>query len=360
MGPTQRRLPHRSRKNFRLLALTLALPFLVCVLYFAWRFAAGLPLLSRASVTAASLADLVEKEAIDAPAIRREGRVLHIETAEDPEVLARRITRRIRGSRFTRSGASVLITRESDATKIEITRFRGEDSGAGLVGVDDGRPKAGSIVLILDDIGFERQPLAEVVELDPNLNFAVLPNATETATAVAFLHSRGVELLCHLPMEPEEYPRISPGPDSILTAMTDERIREVTRRSLRAVPGARGVNNHMGSLATADARVMRDVLEALPEGLYFIDSRTTPRSVAEHTAELMGRPTASRDVFLDPERTEVAIRKQIDRLAGIASSRGHAIAIGHLYPETVSVLREEIPRLRKKGFRFVRASEVVN
>ena len=217
----------------------------------------------------------------------------------------------------------------------------------------------GDIVLILDDVGFDHQPLSEAMTIDPNVNFAVLPNGKRSSDFAATLHGRGFELLCHLPMEPEGFPRISPGTGAVLTTMSDAEIARTTRTNIDAIPFARGVNNHMGSRATADRRVMTDVLGALPKGMYFIDSRTTGSSVAGTVAHSLSVKTASRSVFLDDEKDEAAIRRQLGELSKAASSHGVAIGIGHMYPSTIKVLTEDAPALRAKGFRFRRASAVV-
>jgi polysaccharide deacetylase 2 family uncharacterized protein YibQ len=217
----------------------------------------------------------------------------------------------------------------------------------------------GDIVLILDDVGFDHQPLMTAMAIDPNVNFAVLPNGKRSTEFAATLHDRGFELLCHLPMEPEGFPRISPGDGAVLMSMSDAEISKTTRTNIEAIPFARGVNNHMGSRATADRRVMTEVLGALPKGMYFIDSRTTGSSIAGSVAHSMRVKTASRNVFLDDVQDVAAIRKQLDELAQTAASKGVAIGIGHMHPATMQVLTEEAPRLRAKGFWFVRASSVV-
>jgi len=217
----------------------------------------------------------------------------------------------------------------------------------------------GNIVLILDDVGFDHQPLATAMAIDPNVNFAVLPNGKRSTEFAATLHDRGFELLCHLPMEPEGFPRISPGDGAVLTSMSDAEIGKTTRTNIEAIPFARGVNNHMGSRATTDRRVMTDVLAAFPKGMYFIDSRTTGSSIAGTVAHSMRVKTASRNVFLDDVQDVAAIRKQVDELAQTAASHGTAIGIGHMHPTTMQVLTEQAPRLRAEGFRFVRASSVV-
>jgi polysaccharide deacetylase 2 family uncharacterized protein YibQ len=221
-------------------------------------------------------------------------------------------------------------------------------------------PAQASIVLILDDVGFDHQPIDAAMQIDPNLNFSILPNAARAEEFAQKLHARGFEVLCHLPMEPVDYPRLSPGPNAIMTSMSGQEIARATRDAIAAIPHARGVNNHMGSRATRDRRVMTTVLSALPKGLYFIDSKTTRGSIAENVAREMKIPTIGRDVFLDGVQEEQAVRQRLGELVAVATERGSAVGIGHLYPVTVKVLKEEIPHLRTRGVRFVRASTAVD
>jgi uncharacterized protein len=215
------------------------------------------------------------------------------------------------------------------------------------------------IVIIIDDVGFDNQHIERAMAIDPNLNFAVLPNSTRGTEVAERLNARGFEILCHLPMEPESS-AISPGRNAVLTSMSDREIADATRENIAAVPHARGVNNHMGSLATKDRRVMMDVMRALPAGMYFIDSRTVGHSIAEDVARQMKVKTAGRQVFLDDVQTEFSVRKQLAALSAAAKSKGVAIGIGHPHDVTLRVLAQEVPQLRARGFRFVRASEVVN
>jgi polysaccharide deacetylase 2 family uncharacterized protein YibQ len=221
-------------------------------------------------------------------------------------------------------------------------------------------PRRADIVLILDDVGFDRQPLAPAMAIDPNVNFAVLPNSRNARQVAAALHARGFEVLCHLPMEPEGYPAVSPGDGAVLITMSDAEIALATRANIGSVPFARGVNNHMGSRATADRRVMTSVLGALPDGMYFIDSKTTGNSVAGALAHSMHVKTASRSVFLDDIQSETEIRRQLASLTDAAEEHGVAVGIGHMYPSTIKVLGDAAPSLRARGVRFVRASAVVD
>lgn len=219
------------------------------------------------------------------------------------------------------------------------------------------RARGGDIVLIIDDLGFDGQPLDKLMALDPNLNCSILPNGTRATEFAERLHARGFEVLCHLPMQP--IGREAPGRNAILTSMDDEEIARLTRENVEAIPYARGVNNHMGSLATSDRRVMKSVIGALPAGMYFVDSRTAGGSIAAQVAREMNVRTATRNVFLDDVATEASVRRQLAALATAAETHGTAIGIGHPHPVTLRVLQEELPALRERGFRFVRASSVV-
>lgn len=215
------------------------------------------------------------------------------------------------------------------------------------------------IALILDDAGFKEEPLRELARLGIPLSFAILPNAPNAKSVAELANDRGFEVLCHLPLEPVGT-AASPGKGAITTSMGDAEIFELAKRSIRSIPHAVGVNNHMGSRATADRRTMGQVLAAVREtGTYFVDSRTTASSVGATMAHELNVRTASRDVFLDDDDSIESVRRQLRLLVTVAEKRGSAIGIGHLYPSTIRVLKEELPAIRKRGFEFVLASELV-
>jgi uncharacterized protein len=222
--------------------------------------------------------------------------------------------------------------------------------------------EVGRIVLILDDVGYDHAATERAAALPATINFAVIPGTPHAKRSAEFLAARGFEILCHLPMEPVGYPKVSPGNGAILLALSDEEIRRRTTAMFRQIPHAIGVNNHMGSAATADARVMKNVLEAVrDEGVFFVDSRTSGRSLGHRMAVDLGIPSAGRDVFLDDDASVEAIRGQVQRLAKLASaSDGVIVAIGHLYPSTLQVLSEEIPKLRAAGYTFLPVSAGVS
>ncbi len=211
------------------------------------------------------------------------------------------------------------------------------------------------IAVLIDDLGARLGDAERLLAIGVPLSFAVLPYEPETKAVAALVAARGGELLCHLPMAPEGSE--DPGPGALTEGMSAGEVARRTRAAIEAVPGAVGVNNHMGSRLTAEAPTMRAVLGVVAErGLFFVDSRTTPDSVAEQIARELGLPTAARDVFLDAGVDAPSIGAELDRLLALARERGAAIAIAHPHRATLELLERELPRLKARGFELVPVS----
>ena len=218
----------------------------------------------------------------------------------------------------------------------------------------------GLAAIVIDDLGNELGPAERIASWKVPVAGAVLPGVAYSAAAARALARGGKEVLLHLPMEPAGYPKVRPGPGVILRSQSDAEIVRTLESDLATVPGVVGVNNHMGSAATADPRVMRVVAGVLSDrGLFFLDSRTTDATVAERTAEEASVPAVSRRVFLDDVETEEAVSRQLAELVRRAQEEGSAVAIGHPYPATLTVLEREMPGLAARGVRLVRVGELV-
>ena len=137
------------------------------------------------------------------------------------------------------------------------------------------------------------------IALPVPLTLSVLPHVHAATQIANEAHNAGKGVMLHLPMEPLS--GVYPGPGEVTTSMTDAQVTAQVQDDLEQVPLAQGVNNHEGSKASADPRVMRDVMQVLTQhgNLFFIDSRTNAASVGAQAASAAGIPTASRDVFLD-------------------------------------------------------------
>jgi polysaccharide deacetylase 2 family uncharacterized protein YibQ len=219
----------------------------------------------------------------------------------------------------------------------------------------DGRP---AIAVVVDDLGLNRRGTAALNQLKGPLTLSFLPYAGALEEQARAGRAAGHELLLHMPMEPTGHEW--PGPNALLSTLAPHDLVARLRAQLASFPGFVGVNNHMGSLLTAEQAPMALVMAELrSRGLLFLDSRTTAQSVAGDEAQRAGVAHAARDVFLDNDLDLASIRRQLALTERIARRRGSAVAIGHPHDATIEALRGWLPSLERRGFVLVPVSSIV-
>lgn len=216
------------------------------------------------------------------------------------------------------------------------------------------------LAIIVDDLGYDQSAAHNVLALPFHLTVSVIPHLPFSAEVAEDAFRRGDEVMLHLPMQ--SIPSAAQQERIELRAGMDaQQVQSTLAGMLETVPHAVGVNNHEGSLATADLPLMRELMPDLRErGLFFVDSRTTAATVAYNAAEEAGVRAASRKVFLDDTATVSAVRAQLEAAARDAQRSGSAIAIGHPHPATIAALAETLPQLKARGIRLVFASALVH
>jgi len=223
-----------------------------------------------------------------------------------------------------------------------------------------GKPRRHRVAIIFDDAGYGIKAAQEVEAIGRPVTISVLPRLPFSTQIAEEAPQHGMQVILHLPVQPDNR-SIALGPGGITVDMADDEIRQTVNDDLATVPSAVGANNHMGSLGTADPRVMRAVMDVMKtRHLFFVDSMTSSRSVAAKVAREMGVPTAVRAVFLDNEDNEEYVRGQFRALIAIAQSRGDAIAIGHVGKVTARVLVSMLPEFDEAGIQLVRVSDLVH
>lgn len=215
------------------------------------------------------------------------------------------------------------------------------------------------VSIIIDDLGNERLAGIAALELPGSVSYAFLPGTPYARVLAELAHRLEREVLLHVPMEPADGRPLGPG--GLLHSMDQASVVKSLLHSLHAVPHIAGVSNHMGSLLTARAHSMRWIMDTIRDfgDLYFVDSRTTPSSVAQAVALERGLRTIARDVFLDDDRSPDAILAQFHHLIAHAKKRGSALGIGHPYPETLEILGAILPQIEELGVRLVPVSTLV-
>ena len=217
-----------------------------------------------------------------------------------------------------------------------------------------------AVAIIIDDLGYRLKDGYKAVNLPGRVACAVIPNSPHAKAMAEAAHGKGKEVLLHLPMQSTD-PERRVGDEGITMETTRAGVGRVLSRALTTVPFAAGVNNHMGSLITRHPGHMTWLMQELnAQDLFFVDSVTTGSSVALSMALEQGVAATARDVFIDRENaSEREIGAQLSRAFDLAQRQGHALVIGHPFPETMAVLEREWRRLDKRGIRLVSVRELI-
>ncbi len=219
--------------------------------------------------------------------------------------------------------------------------------------------KAGLLSVIIDDAGYSLSELQAFLDLPVPLTISVLPNLPHSTESARRILAAGKELILHCPMEPTGGE--NPGPGALYTGESTARTIQLLDAAFASVPGAMGMNNHMGSKATADPALMGDVIGYLKRhGLLFIDSRTTAETVGAQIARERGVRGTQRDVFIDDITTDAEIAAAFEKGVSEAHTRGTAVLIGHVQNRgVIDILRAGAADAAAQGARFARLTDVI-
>ncbi len=221
-------------------------------------------------------------------------------------------------------------------------------------------PTRARVAIIMDDLGQDMHSARTLLNIDLAVTFAIIPQNEKAPRVAALAHQAGREVLVHIPMEPKGYPAMNPGADALFVKLPAEEVRRRFQGYLKRVPHAVGGNNHMGSQFTQNREQMAVVIEEMRKaGLFFVDSRTSGKSVAFDVARAAGVPAAGRDVFLDNVQKEELIAQEIRKLVRLAIKKGQAVGICHPYPQTMAALRREAGYIRSQGVEVVPVSQLL-
>ena len=217
------------------------------------------------------------------------------------------------------------------------------------------------VALIMDDMGYSLDAIYDILSLQEPITVAIIPFSPLEEQTAQLAHQNGIEILLHLPLESINNTEANNGIEGMISSdMSEEEIIAMVERDLDQVPYISGVNNHMGSKITPNESLMYTILQRLKQrNLFFVDSRTTGRSVAYDVALRLDIPTAQRHVFLDNELDEDTIRDKLIELFTLAQKTGEAVGICHPLPETLKVLKEYFRLAKEYDVKPVFVSEVV-
>ena len=212
-------------------------------------------------------------------------------------------------------------------------------------------PYAGNLTFVFDDAGHNLDQLEYFLRLPFPCTIAVLPGLRYSSEAARRIRKAGKQVILHQPMQSVDL-HINPGPGAVTPGLSAEQIKNIVRKNLEEIWPAAGMNNHEGSLMTADEAAMSAVLDVVAEKhIFFLDSRTTAQSVVAKVAREKNMTVWERAIFIDNDKSRVAMETQIKKGLSIARKKGSAIMIGHVFTvELAQLLTEMYPALIEEGF----------
>jgi len=196
------------------------------------------------------------------------------------------------------------------------------------------------LAIVIDDIGNSKQDL-KLLKLPTEITLSILPY-TPYAKKISNISTRqGRELLLHVPMQAKTQ-NFKLGKGALMYDMQEQLFKNQLSNAINYLPDAKGINNHMGSMLTEHVTQMQWIMETLDKhGLYFLDSRTTPLTIAENTANISGIPALRRHIFLDNIKTEEAMEQQLQHAMNLGEKNSPVVIIAHPYPETIQFLTDK-------------------
>ena len=217
------------------------------------------------------------------------------------------------------------------------------------------------VAIIIDDVGYQSPATERFLQIPARLTWSILPFTPAAAEYLSAGKKQGFEIMLHLPLEPLARAKTpDPGPGVIKRSWSETEIRDQLAADLQAIPGVVGINNHMGSAGTSDARLM-DILmgEIKLRHLFFVDSNTIANSFARKYAEKYHLPFAINRVFIDNSSELEDKKAKLRELIKLALRDGEALAIGHVRPGTAEAIEAILPEFIAAGIEIVPVSELV-
>jgi polysaccharide deacetylase 2 family uncharacterized protein YibQ len=221
----------------------------------------------------------------------------------------------------------------------------------------------GRLALVLFGLGDGRAAADSFFTLPASFAVALVPGGHESAAVFAGARERGREVVLHVPLEPINYPRVNPGPGTLLVTMKPEKIAATLRRYLAQAGPVSAVANHMGSLATQDMTVMGAIYHELRrDHLPFLHVNPVAgavcKSLASQVGVLYGEPDAVVEVETRGTDTK-ALDKRWKELLKSAKAQGQLMVFMRATPLTKRWLPRALDAKRLDGVSIVPVSSIL-
>jgi len=224
-------------------------------------------------------------------------------------------------------------------------------------------PTGGRVALVLYGFGDGDSLARATFSLQVPFAVAVSPASRASASQFALAHARDREVVLHLPLEPVNYPRINPGPGTILVTMSPSQVAGRVRKFVDQAEPVIAVANQMGSLATQDMSVMTALFRELKrEKLPFMHVTPAPGAVCRSLSSSLGVLYEEPDAVIESESRSSdskALEKRWKALLDLARERGQLVVWMRVTPVSAAWLTKAAEPKRLGGVSLVPLSALL-
>ena len=210
------------------------------------------------------------------------------------------------------------------------------------------------VAVLVNGLAVPGAPDADIIKgLPPPVSLAYGAYGRGVQEWVDKARADGHEVLLAIPLEPNNYPAVDPGPHTLLTTLpTNENIKRLQWLMSRYA-GYVGVTNHKGSKFVTTQSALQPVLEeAKRRGLIYFDDGSVDGSAAGQIAKSLGLDYSTAQIELKPGKMETSLAA----LEAEAKAQGAAIGVAQAEPSAVKQIAKWAGSLEEKGLVLVPVS----
>ena len=209
------------------------------------------------------------------------------------------------------------------------------------------------ISIIIDDLGYKPKEDMLALSLPGPIAYAILPHSPHALKISTIASKNKKEILLHQPMQALKNNNHL-GPGALTLNMTKQEFSKTLEVNINSLPNIIGINNHMGSLLTRHPGHMKWLMDIISKHKYiYVDSLTSPYSVAGKIAKQNDVPFTSRDIFLDNKKDMDYINNKIFELVRVAKEQGTALAICHSHSNTIKALSNFLKKIDEYDVKII-------
>lgn len=223
---------------------------------------------------------------------------------------------------------------------------------------DDPRPRVSLVVM---GLGLATAETDDVLQsLPAPVALAVTAQSEVAGAWMSRARQDGHEILLSLPMEPFDYPRSDPGPNTLLTSIPVDNNLHRLLWALGKGVGYIGVTTDSGSRFTTNPEAMKPILGVLRlRGLMIFDTKLAPMSVTSELAEKEHVPFATSTLAIPDDQSPDELKTSLRALEKIAKDKGQAIGYISITPLSLNVLSTWVHELPRRGIALAPLSAMV-